>query len=79
MKTNLFMANFGADVFSLSQPTHLTNIQLPGIKIFHKKDLFNMPKTMAQLAVVKFFSWFALYAMWIYTTLAVTSHTYGTN
>ncbi|HON18615.1 MAG TPA: MFS transporter, partial [Salinivirgaceae bacterium] len=30
-------------------------------------DLFNMPKTMAQLAVVQFFSWFALFAMWIYT------------
>ena len=42
-------------------------------------DLYNMPKTMAQLAVVQFFSWFALFAMWIYTTTAVTSHIYGTN
>ena len=41
-------------------------------------DLFTMPKTMAQLAVVQFFSWFALFAMWIYTTSAVTSHIYGT-
>ncbi len=41
-------------------------------------DLFNMPKTMAQLAVVQFFSWFALFAMWIYTTAAVTKHVYGT-
>jgi len=41
-------------------------------------DLFNMPKTMAQLAFVQFFSWFALFAMWIYTTSAVTSHIYGT-
>ncbi len=39
-------------------------------------DLFNMPKTMAQLAVVQFFSWFALFAMWIYTTAGVTSHIY---
>lgn len=39
-------------------------------------DLFNMPKTMAQLAVVQFFSWFALFAMWIYTTAGVTSHVY---
>ncbi|MBW3545300.1 MAG: MFS transporter, partial [Bacteroidetes bacterium] len=37
-----------------------------------------MPKTMAQLAVVQFFSWFALFAMWIYTTSALTSHVYGT-
>ena len=42
-------------------------------------DLFKMPKTMAQLAIVQFFSWFALFAMWIYTTSAVTSHIYGTS
>jgi len=41
-------------------------------------DLYNMPKTMKQLAVVQFFSWFALFAMWIYTTPAVTHHIYGT-
>jgi maltose/moltooligosaccharide transporter len=41
-------------------------------------DLNNMPKTMGQLAVVQFFSWFALFAMWIYTTSAVTSHIYHT-
>lgn len=41
-------------------------------------DLYNMPKTMAQLASVQFFSWFALFAMWIYTTPAVTHHIYGT-
>jgi maltose/moltooligosaccharide transporter len=42
-------------------------------------DMVNMPKTMGQLAVVQFFSWFALFAMWIYTTAAVTSHVYGTS
>jgi maltose/moltooligosaccharide transporter len=40
-------------------------------------DFFKMPKTMKQLAVVQFFSWFALFAMWIYTTPAVTHHIYG--
>jgi maltose/moltooligosaccharide transporter len=40
-------------------------------------DMFNMPNTMKQLAVVQFFSWFALFAMWIYTTPAVTHHIYG--
>jgi len=42
-------------------------------------DLQNMPPTMRQLAVVQFFSWFALFAMWIYATSAVTSHLYGTS
>jgi maltose/moltooligosaccharide transporter len=40
-------------------------------------DLFRMPRVMRQLAVVQFFSWFALFAMWIYGTAAVTSHHYG--
>ncbi|MGB9591018.1 MAG: MFS transporter [Candidatus Kryptoniota bacterium] len=40
-------------------------------------DLFKMPKTMVQLAYVQFFSWFALFSMWIYTTPAVTHHIYG--
>jgi maltose/moltooligosaccharide transporter len=42
------------------------------------RDFQNMPKTMIQLAFVQFFSWFALFAMWIYTTSAVTEHVYGT-
>ncbi len=41
-------------------------------------DIYRMPATMKQLAVVQFFSWFALFAMWIYTTSAVTKHIYGT-
>lgn len=41
------------------------------------KDLFAMPRTMVQLAVVQFFSWFALFSMWIYATAGVTSHHYG--
>ncbi len=40
-------------------------------------DLFKMPKTMVQLAYVQFFSWFALFAMWIYTTPGVAHHIYG--
>lgn len=41
------------------------------------RSFVGMPKTMIQLAVVQFFSWFALFAMWIYTTPAVTHHIYG--
>ncbi|MFV0375943.1 MAG: MFS transporter [Mangrovibacterium sp.] len=38
----------------------------------------NMPKVMALLAIVQFFSWFALYLMWVYTTPAVAQHAFGT-
>ncbi len=41
-------------------------------------DLLYMPRTMQQLTYVQFFSWFALFSMWIYTTSAVTSRIYGT-
>ena len=43
------------------------------------KDFHSMPSTMVQLALVQFFSWFALFSMWIYTTPAVTSYIYNTN
>lgn len=42
------------------------------------KSFVTMPKTMIQLAFVQFFSWFALFCMWIYTTPAVTKHLYHT-
>ena len=42
------------------------------------QGIFNMPKTMRQLAVVQFFSWFALFSMWIYATQAITSHVFHT-
>lgn len=42
-------------------------------------DMVNMPKTMRQLAIVQFFSWVGLFAMWIYTTAAVTTHIYGSS
>ncbi len=41
-------------------------------------DLLRMPLTMRQLAVVQFFTWMGLFAMWIYTTAGVTSHILGT-
>lgn len=40
-------------------------------------DLFDMPKSMQQLAVVQFFSWFAMFAMWIFAVPAVAGYHYG--
>ena len=42
-------------------------------------DLHHMPDAMRKLALVQFFSWFALFAMWIYTTSAVTSVHFGSS
>jgi maltose/moltooligosaccharide transporter len=40
-------------------------------------DFGKMPKTMKQLGLVQFFSWFALFSMWVFTTDAVATHVYG--
>ncbi len=37
-------------------------------------DLYKMPDTMKQLAVVQFFTWFALFSMWIYATPALAQN-----
>lgn len=42
------------------------------------KGIMTMPRTMLQLAIVQFFTWIALFAMWIYTTSAVAQNAYGT-
>ncbi len=41
------------------------------------KDFGRMPKTMKQLGLVQFFSWFALFSMWVFSTDAVATHVYG--
>jgi maltose/moltooligosaccharide transporter len=42
------------------------------------KGIFTMPATMLQLAGVQFFTWFAFFSMWIYTTPAIAQNAYGT-
>lgn len=46
--------------------------------VAEEKAGFKIPKKMTQLLVVQFFSWFALFSMWVYTTPAVAQHFYGT-
>ncbi|MFT6867244.1 MAG: maltose/moltooligosaccharide transporter, partial [Cyclobacteriaceae bacterium] len=41
------------------------------------KDFAAMPKAMKQLGMVQFFSWFALFSMWVFTTPAIAQHVYG--
>jgi maltose/moltooligosaccharide transporter len=38
----------------------------------------HMPKTMVQLALVQFFTWFALMGMWVFTTPAVADNVFNT-
>jgi maltose/moltooligosaccharide transporter len=41
------------------------------------RDIGRMPLTMKQLGVVQFFSWIALFGMWVFTTPAIAQHVYG--
>jgi maltose/moltooligosaccharide transporter len=40
-------------------------------------DFKKMPLTMRQLSWVQFFSWFALFGMWVFTTPAIAHHIYN--
>lgn len=42
------------------------------------KDIKHMPSTMRRLGLVQFFSWIALFGMWVYTTPAVAEKVYHT-
>lgn len=76
----LYVLFVGSMIFGLLQwlaSYHTKQNKTSGGLVTILSDLYNMPKTMKQLAIVQFFSWFALFAMWIYTTPAVTHHIYG--
>ena len=55
----------------------VTGVQYQGVFTDIFKDIAAMPKTMKQLGVVQFFSWIALFGMWVFTTPAVAQHVYG--
>jgi maltose/moltooligosaccharide transporter len=81
VEKELYILSFGLLVFGVIQllTGYFLQLKLKNGLTDIIEDLFHMPKTMGQLAFVQFFSWFALFAMWIYTTSAVTSHIYGTS
>ncbi|MGQ8363908.1 MFS transporter [Glaciecola sp. 1036] len=41
------------------------------------KLVIDMPTVMKRLALVQFFSWFALFLMWVYTNNAIAEHIWG--
>ena len=57
------------------------NIDLEAVEKKEKSNMFslisNAPKIFWQLGVVQFFSWFALFLMWVYTTRAIANQVWG--
>ena len=66
-------------------PAELASFHEEDPSVHHEKsklsdilsNFIHMPKTMKQLSVVQFFSWIALFGMWVFTTPAVAQHVYG--
>jgi len=61
------MAKFSKEVEPTEEPKGLASILT---------DFFKMPLTMRQLGLVQFFSWFALFSMWVFTSPAIAQHIY---
>ena len=52
--------------------------QLVEETVEEKSEKFSIPPVMIQLLLVQFFSWFALFSMWVYTTPAIALKFFGT-
>lgn len=63
------------DANTSSSPGH--SAKKTGVITEIARDFRAMPKTMRQLGLVQFFSWFAMFSMWVFTTDAVATHVYG--
>ena len=76
MVTVLFAKEYNPEEYAkYHDHSHDTSDQKGIIEIFH--DFKRIPKTMMQLGLVQFFSWFGLFCMWVYTTKAVAQNAYG--
>jgi maltose/moltooligosaccharide transporter len=72
----LYLVGAGALVWGVAQWLHGRGVHAGGFSTF-MGDLATMPLTMRRLAPVQFFSWLALFSMWIYTTAAVAQVHFG--
>jgi maltose/moltooligosaccharide transporter len=75
----LYILAAGVLAWGLAQVLHANRRASTGAGVFHAlmEDLEQMPPVMRQLIPVQFFSWLALFAMWIYTTPAVALRFFG--
>jgi maltose/moltooligosaccharide transporter len=72
----LYLPCAGAFVWAAVQLVHGWGVH-SGPLASVMEDLAAMPATMRRLAPVQFFSWLALFSMWIYTTPAVAQAHFG--
>jgi maltose/moltooligosaccharide transporter len=77
----LYILSFGASFYGVVQIVaawRYAGGRTKGlVELVH--DLNNMPRAMRQLALAQVFTWFALFAFFIYATSAVTSYHFGSS
>jgi len=74
----LYLVCGGALLWGLAQYLHGRGLRASAFTTF-MGDLATMPLAMRRLAPVQFFSWLALFSMWIYTTAAVAQVHFGSS
>jgi len=72
----LYVLGGGLALFGLAQ-IGLRATRATGALAEIMSDLAQMPAQMRQLAVAQFFTWTALFILWIYTTPVVTKYAFG--
>ncbi len=72
----LYVLGGGLVLFGVAQIINRTSKAGLGVLSQILSDLGQMPAQMRKLAVAQFFSWIALFIMWIYTTPVVTQYVF---
>jgi len=78
LEHELYLLTGGFVAFGLAQ-LWLSVAQGGGMFVQVMTDVHTMPPAMRRLALVQFFSWFAMFAMWIYTTAGVAQVHFGSS
>ncbi len=72
---------FRTKEYAPKEHAQYNDIDLESETVTEKTSLFklisNAPKIFWQLGIVQFFSWFALFLMWVYTTRAIANQVWG--
>jgi maltose/moltooligosaccharide transporter len=78
LEHELYLLTGGLVAFGLAQ-LWLSVARGGGMFVQVMTDVHTMPPAMRRLALVQFFSWFAMFAMWIYTTAGVAQVHFGSS
>lgn len=74
--TVIFSKEYPPDEYAKYHGTPVQDPKKEGVSEI-LRDFRRMPQTMRQMGLVQFFTWFAFYSMWVFSTDAIATHVYG--